>query len=49
MHTLSVGIDSEFEGDYDAAAGFGFHAPINNWADFTGEMLSESLILMRRR
>lgn len=32
-------IDSEFEGDYDAAAGFGFHAPINNWADFTGEML----------
>ncbi|MDN3610315.1 hypothetical protein ACODM8_14315 [Vibrio ostreicida] len=32
-------IDSEFEGDYDTAAGFGFHAPINNWADFTGEML----------
>ncbi|UUM31551.1 hypothetical protein [Vibrio japonicus] len=32
-------IDSEFESDYDAAAGFGFHAPINNWADFTGEML----------
>ncbi|MCG9647298.1 hypothetical protein L1D24_01815 [Vibrio brasiliensis] len=32
-------VDSEFEGDYDAAAGFGFHAPINNWADFTGEML----------
>ncbi|MEZ8823228.1 hypothetical protein AB4259_02515 [Vibrio amylolyticus] len=32
-------IDSEFEGDYDAAAGFGFHAPMNNWADFTGEML----------
>jgi len=32
-------IDSEFEGDYDAAAGFGFHAPINNWADLTGEML----------
>ncbi|AQM19788.1 hypothetical protein LL266_00055 [Vibrio anguillarum] len=32
-------IDSEFEGDFDAAAGFGFHAPINNWADFTGEML----------
>ena len=31
--------DSEFEGDYDTAAGFGFHAPINNWADFTGEML----------
>ncbi|MCK6261889.1 hypothetical protein KP803_01220 [Vibrio sp. ZSDE26] len=32
-------IDSEFEGDYDAATGFGFHAPVNNWADFTGEML----------
>lgn len=32
-------IDSEFEGDFDAGAGFGFHAPINNWADFTGEML----------
>ncbi|QXO19006.1 MULTISPECIES: hypothetical protein [Vibrio] len=32
-------VDSEFEDDYDAAAGFGFHAPINNWADFTGEML----------
>jgi len=32
-------IDSEFESDYSAAAGFGFHAPINNWADFTGEML----------
>ncbi|WP_100751881.1 hypothetical protein [Vibrio salilacus] len=32
-------LDSEFEGDYDASAGFGFHAPINNWADFTGEML----------
>ncbi|MFB9133879.1 hypothetical protein M1D72_16000 [Vibrio sp. AK197] len=32
-------IDSEFEGDFDAAAGFGFHAPINNWADLKGEML----------
>ncbi|OLQ94082.1 hypothetical protein BIY21_09545 [Vibrio ponticus] len=32
-------IDSEFEGDFDSAAGFGFHAPINNWADLTGEML----------
>ncbi|EKO3687409.1 hypothetical protein GCS56_001104 [Vibrio metschnikovii] len=32
-------IDSEFESDYDLAAGFGFHAPINNWADLTGEML----------
>ncbi|WP_428774225.1 hypothetical protein [Vibrio sp.] len=32
-------IDSKFEGDYDSAVGFGFHAPVNNWADFTGEML----------
>ncbi|WP_070965156.1 hypothetical protein [Vibrio sonorensis] len=31
--------DSEFEGDYDTGIGFGFHAPINNWADLTGEML----------
>ncbi|ALM71142.1 TPA: hypothetical protein RQK43_002035 [Vibrio vulnificus] len=32
-------IDSEFESDFDAAAGFGFHSPINNWADLTGAML----------
>lgn len=32
-------IDSEFDYDYDAAIGVGFHAPLNNWADFTGEML----------
>ncbi|MEK6188694.1 hypothetical protein AAGT87_07835 [Vibrio cholerae] len=32
-------IDSEFESDYDVAAGFGFHAQVNNWADLTGEML----------
>jgi len=32
-------VDSKFEGDYAAATGFGFHAPINNWADFTGELL----------
>lgn len=34
-----VRIDSEFEADYNLAAGLGFHAPINNWADLTGEML----------
>ncbi|MFC1235622.1 hypothetical protein [Vibrio sp. F74] len=34
-----VRVDSEFESDYNLAAGFGFHAPINNWADLTGEML----------
>lgn len=32
-------IDSEFESDFDSAAGLGFHAPINNWADFTGEIM----------
>ncbi|MDA9557095.1 hypothetical protein N9R79_06285 [Vibrio sp.] len=32
-------IDSKFEGDYDAAAGIGFHAPINDWADLTGDAL----------
>lgn len=32
-------VDSRFKGDFDSAAGFGFHAPINNWADLTGEML----------
>ncbi|MBW3696794.1 hypothetical protein EK599_13930 [Vibrio sp. T187] len=32
-------IDSEFEGDFDSAVGLGFHSPINNWADLTGEML----------
>ncbi|MDB1123955.1 hypothetical protein [Vibrio algarum] len=34
-----VRVDSEFESDYNFAAGFGFHAPVNNWADLTGEML----------
>lgn len=32
-------LDSKFKGDFDASAGFGFHAPVNNWADITGEML----------
>jgi hypothetical protein len=32
-------VDSKLEGDYDLTGGLGFHAPINNWADFTGEML----------
>ncbi|QIA63681.1 hypothetical protein GT360_09205 [Vibrio astriarenae] len=32
-------IDTEMESDYDAAAGLGFHAPVSNWADVTGEML----------
>ncbi|GLO60814.1 hypothetical protein MACH09_13220 [Vibrio sp. MACH09] len=31
--------DSKFKNDYNMGAGFGFHAPINNWADLTGEML----------
>lgn len=33
-------IDSKFEGDFDITGGFGFHAPVNNWADITGEMLA---------
>jgi uncharacterized protein YdeI (BOF family) len=33
-------IDSKFKGDYDISGGLGFHAPVNNWADFTGEMLA---------
>ncbi|MCV5920367.1 hypothetical protein OFN60_43710, partial [Escherichia coli] len=32
-------IDSEFDSDFDSAADFGFHSPLNNWADLTGEML----------
>ncbi|MCY9804820.1 hypothetical protein OTK51_15430 [Vibrio scophthalmi] len=32
-------LDSEFSGDYDLSTGVGFHAPINNWADLTGEIL----------
>ncbi|WP_034413097.1 hypothetical protein [Candidatus Photodesmus blepharus] len=32
-------IDSDFESDYDAVLGLGFHAPVNNWADLMGEML----------
>lgn len=34
-----LSLDSEFDDDYDLSAGFGFHAPVNNWADITGEML----------
>lgn len=37
-HAIAT-IDSELDGDYDLAAGLGFHAPVNNWADITGEML----------
>ena len=36
-------IDSEFESDLDSAVGLGFHAPINNWADLTGEMFYADL------
>ncbi|KGK16200.1 hypothetical protein [Vibrio navarrensis] len=36
---LIARVDSKFDGDFDSAAGFGFHAPINNWADMTGAML----------
>lgn len=32
-------IDSKFDGDYDSGLGVGFHAPIHNWADITGNLL----------
>ncbi|MCF7354652.1 hypothetical protein [Vibrio sp. CK2-1] len=32
-------LDSEFDSDYDLSAGLGFHAPVSNWTDITGEML----------
>ncbi|MGX9415877.1 hypothetical protein ACXJY6_07280 [Vibrio sp. RC27] len=35
---IIASIDSQFDDDYDISAGLAFHAPINNWADFTGEM-----------
>jgi hypothetical protein len=35
---IVASIDTQFDSDYDASVGLGFHAPINNWADFTGEM-----------
>ncbi len=34
-----MSLDSEFDSDYNLSAGLGFHAPINNWADLTGEAL----------
>jgi len=34
-----VRLDSKFDSDYNFGGGMGFHAPINNWADLTGEML----------
>lgn len=38
-----VRIDSEFEDDYNLAGGLGFHAPLNNWSDITGEMLARAV------
>ncbi|MEZ9854977.1 hypothetical protein AB4347_13140 [Vibrio breoganii] len=32
-------IDSEFESDYNLRTGLGFHAPVTDWADITGQML----------
>lgn len=34
-----LALDTEFESDYDLSGGLGFHAPMTNWADLTGEML----------
>lgn len=38
-HFLAT-VDSKFESDYILRAGLGFHAPVTNWADITGEMLA---------
>ncbi|UJF20004.1 hypothetical protein L0B53_11210 [Vibrio sp. SS-MA-C1-2] len=35
--------DSKFDNDWDFAAGAGFHAPVTNWADITGELLARGL------
>ncbi len=35
---LTGSVDTEFDSDWDLALGVGFHAPINNWADITGEI-----------
>ncbi|MFV0574313.1 MAG: hypothetical protein ACK5NC_02655 [Vibrio sp.] len=34
-----LSLDSKFDDDYDMSAGLGFHAPVTNWTDLTGEML----------
>lgn len=36
-------IDSEFESDWDAAVGMGFHGPISQFADVTGQMLLHNI------
>ena len=35
---LTGHVDTEFDSDWDASLGVGFHAPVNNWADITGEI-----------
>lgn len=40
---VRVEADTEFDSDWDTAAGIGFHAPINNWADLTGELLARGV------
>lgn len=35
---VRVEADTEFESDWDMSGAIGFHAPINNWADVTGEL-----------
>ncbi|WP_261815385.1 hypothetical protein [Vibrio gallicus] len=32
--------DSEFDSDFLLRTGLGFHAPVTNWADITGQMLA---------
>ncbi|WP_415720838.1 hypothetical protein [Photobacterium ganghwense] len=36
-------LDTEFDSDWDAAFGVGFHAPVNNWADVTGELKARNV------
>ncbi|KHT64708.1 hypothetical protein C9J03_11170 [Photobacterium gaetbulicola] len=39
---ITGSVDTEFDSDWDAALGVGFHAPVNNWADITGEIKARS-------
>ena len=40
---IIASIDTEFDSDWDAALGVGFHAPVNNWADITGELKARNV------
>ncbi|OAN13678.1 hypothetical protein A3K86_13970 [Photobacterium jeanii] len=40
---ITGSIDTRFKSDWDANFGIGFHAPVNNWADITGEIKALSV------